>query len=50
VMLIEKPEKIDILKEFSELKRLEAERQEVERNLEGYISQLIQLGGEQNEN
>jgi len=46
VMPIEEEEPIDIAKEFSELKKLEVERQEVERKLEQYISQLAQLTGE----
>ncbi|MGC8752999.1 MAG: type I restriction-modification system subunit M [Fervidicoccaceae archaeon] len=46
VMPIEEPEQIDISKEFSDLKKLEIERQEVERKLEEYISQITQLMSE----
>jgi type I restriction enzyme M protein len=46
VMPIEEGEKIDIVKEFSELKGLEKERQEIIEKLEGYISQLSQAIGD----
>ena len=46
VMPIEKEEPIDIAKEFSELKKLEVERQKIEKKLEEYISQLTQALGE----
>jgi type I restriction enzyme M protein len=49
VIPVEEPEQIDISKEFSELKKLEMERQEVEKKLEEYISQLTQLMGGENE-
>ena len=49
VMPIEEEEPINIALEFSELKKLEAERQEVERKLEEYISQIIHLKGGVNE-
>ena len=42
-MPIEEKEQIDISKEFSELKRLEIERQEVKKKLEEYISQISRL-------
>ena len=45
VMPIVEEEEIDIIREFSELKRLEVERQEVEEKLEEYISQISQLMG-----
>ena len=45
VMPIEEEEPIDIAKEFSELKKLEVERQQVEKELEEYISQLTQVLG-----
>ena len=45
VMPIEEEEPIDIAIEFSELKKLEMERQEVEKKLEEYISQLTQVLG-----
>lgn len=41
VMPIEKGEEIDIAKEFSELKELEKERQEVERKLEGILAGIM---------
>jgi len=44
-MPIEEEEPIDIALEFSELKKLEAERQKVEKRLEEYISQISQLTG-----
>ncbi len=43
---VEGEEQIDIAQEFSELKRLEVERREVEQKLEEYISQLTKLMGE----
>jgi len=46
VMPIEEEEPIDILKEFSELKQLEKERQLIDEKLEEYISQLTQVMGE----
>ena len=49
VMPIEEEESINIALEFSELKKLEMERQEVERKLEEYISQLAQLMGGEDE-
>ncbi len=45
VMPLKKIEQIDISKEFSELKKLEMERQEVEEKLEEYISEISQLTG-----
>jgi type I restriction enzyme M protein len=41
VMPVEKGEDIDIVKEFSELKKLEKERQEVERKLEGILAEIM---------
>lgn len=46
VMPVEEGEQISISKEFFELKKLEVESQEIERKLEEYLSQLIQLTGE----
>lgn len=46
VMPFEEEEKIDIVKEFSELKELERERQEVAKKLEEYISRLAHVMGE----
>lgn len=46
VMPFEEEEKIDIVKEFSELKELERERQEVAKKLEEYISRLAHIMGE----
>jgi type I restriction enzyme M protein len=43
VMPIEEGEEINIRKEFSELKELERERQEVKEKLEGYISELPEM-------
>jgi len=43
VIPIEEWEKIDIAKEFEELKKLEEEKREVERKLEQYISELSQV-------
>jgi len=40
VMPIEEKEEIDILKEFSELKELEKERQEIGKKIEEYIAEL----------
>lgn len=45
-MPVEEGEKIDIAKEFSELKLLEKERQEVTKKIEDYISQLNELTGD----
>ncbi|MEM3368467.1 MAG: class I SAM-dependent DNA methyltransferase [Nitrososphaerales archaeon] len=45
VMPIEEGEQINISKEFSELKELEKERQEVAKKLEEYISELNQVSG-----
>ncbi len=46
VVPIEEGEKIDLAKEFRELKKIETERQDVGRKSERYISQIIQvLGG-----
>jgi type I restriction enzyme M protein len=46
VMPIEEGEDINIVKEFSELKVLEKERQEIIEKIEGYISQLSQAIGD----
>lgn len=46
VMLVEEGEKINIRKEFAELKALEKERQEVREKLEGYISELSRVTGD----
>jgi type I restriction enzyme M protein len=40
VMLVEEKEQIDIFKEFSELKKLEKEREEVGKKIEEYITEL----------
>jgi type I restriction enzyme M protein len=45
VMADEKKERIDIAKEFSELKALITERQEVERKLEVILQQIAKTGG-----
>ena len=45
VMPLEEEEAIDITEEYFELKKLEAECQEIEKRLEEYISQLTQLTG-----
>ncbi|MEM3382316.1 MAG: type I restriction-modification system subunit M [Nitrososphaerota archaeon] len=45
VMPLEEEEQINISKEYSELKQLESERQEVSKKLEEYISQLTQAIG-----
>ncbi|MEM4140538.1 MAG: class I SAM-dependent DNA methyltransferase [Nitrososphaeria archaeon] len=47
VMIEEKEEQIDILKEWMELKELEKEKQEITSKLEEYISQITQAIGEQ---
>jgi len=49
VMPIEEEEPINIFQEFSELKKLEKERQKIEGKLEEYISQIARLTGGQNE-
>jgi len=49
VMPIEKEEKIDIAKEFSELKELEKGKQEVARKLEQYVSGITEAIGDQND-
>jgi type I restriction enzyme M protein len=49
VMPIEEVEDINIVKEFSELKTLEKERQEAEKKLEQYISELTQVIGGQDD-
>jgi len=46
VMPVEEGEKIDLAKEFRELKEIETERQDIERKLEGCISQIIQVLGD----
>ncbi|MEM3447903.1 MAG: class I SAM-dependent DNA methyltransferase [Nitrososphaerota archaeon] len=47
VMEEEEGEKIDIAKEWNELKRLEEEKRQVEERLEGYIKEIISaLGGQ----
>ena len=46
VMPIEKPEHIDVAKEFSELKELEKERQVITEKLEGYILELNKVIGD----
>ncbi|MEM3833321.1 MAG: N-6 DNA methylase [Thermoprotei archaeon] len=43
VMPVEEAEKMDISKEFSELKELEREREEVGKKLEQYISEIIKV-------
>ena len=43
VMLVEEKEQINIFKEFSELKELEKERQEVEKKIEEYITELSKV-------
>jgi len=43
VMLVEEKGQIDIFKEFSELKELEKERQEIERKIEEYINELSKV-------
>ena len=43
VMPVEKGEKIDIAKEFSELKELEKEKQEIGNKLEQYVSEITKV-------
>ena len=43
VMPVEEKEQIDIFKEFSELKELEGERQEIQRKIEEYINELSKV-------
>ncbi|MBC7328463.1 N-6 DNA methylase [bacterium] len=43
VMPVEEEERVDIMREFWELKELERERDEVMRKLEGYIEEIINL-------
>jgi type I restriction enzyme M protein len=43
VMPVEEKEQINIFKEFSELKELEKERQEVEKKIEEYITELSEV-------
>lgn len=50
VMPIKEEEPINVALEFAELKRLEVEREEIERKLEEYISQIVSLSGEKDEN
>ncbi|MEM3489126.1 MAG: N-6 DNA methylase, partial [Nitrososphaerota archaeon] len=46
VMPVEEAEEIDIKKEFSELKELEKEREEIRKKLENYISEITKaIGG-----
>jgi type I restriction-modification system DNA methylase subunit len=45
-MPIEKSEDINIFKEFSELKELEKERQEIGKKVEEYITQLEKVIGD----
>jgi type I restriction enzyme M protein len=47
VMAEEEGEQIDIAKEFTELKELERQRQEVASKLEGYVSEIAQAISEQ---
>ena len=49
VMSVQEGEQIDIIKEWSELKELEREKQEITSKLEQYISEIAQATGEQNE-
>jgi len=46
VMPIDEAEEINISKEFSELKAIEKERQEIKQKLEGYISELSRVAGD----
>jgi type I restriction enzyme M protein len=43
VMPVEEKEQIDIFKEFSELKKLEKERQEIGKKIEEYIAKLSEV-------
>ncbi|MGC9059476.1 MAG: type I restriction-modification system subunit M [Candidatus Aenigmatarchaeota archaeon] len=47
VMPIEEEEQIDIAREFSELKKLEEEKHEIDKKLEEYISQITRAMGNQ---
>jgi type I restriction enzyme M protein len=49
VMPVQEGEQIDIIKEWSELKELEREKQEITSKLEQYISEIAQATGKQNE-
>jgi type I restriction-modification system DNA methylase subunit len=42
-MPVEEKEQIDIFKEFSELKKLEKERQEIGKKIEEYIAKLSEV-------
>jgi len=49
VMPLTEEEKIDIAKEFHELKKLEAERQELDKKVEMFVSEIIKTLGDKNE-